>query len=54
MPLAERKSVRHEAADRTARKQFAGYAAEYPLIEPAMSVSAGDKQVSVLLLCDFY
>ena len=43
------KSVRHEAANRTGREQFARHTSEDPLPEPAVSVSTRDQQIGALL-----
>ena len=46
------RSMGHQAAHRAARKQFAGHTAEHSFAKAAMSIRAGDDQVSSLLLRD--
>jgi hypothetical protein len=48
--FADRSSMRHQAAVRAPRQQIPRHAAEHPLAEPAVSVSAGDEQIGPFIL----
>jgi hypothetical protein len=50
--LVEATSVGHEATDGAAREKLSRHAAEDQLAEPAMSITAGDQKVRVLLFGD--